>query len=181
MGWSCQPWTMFMPNTWWRCSSIPGPETAFPWMLRMGMGVHQWLDCMVLWNHIPLRESLPCSPGWWQRTGRRNWCASATACFGTMWCKITLQSTITFACTCICPCSTINGCFHIEHGCNDTWLHVGREHNIPSAHTAVPPSRKSKKSRKWVTHRMLVAFGIWAQCVSKICFVDVFPGCAVLL
>ena len=40
---------------------------------------------------------------------------------------------------------TINGCFHIEHGCNDMWLHIGREHGIPSAHTAVPPSRKSKK------------------------------------
>ena len=40
---------------------------------------------------------------------------------------------------------TINGCFHIEHGCNDMWLHIGREHNIPSAHAAVPPPRKSKK------------------------------------
>ena len=43
---------------------------------------------------------------------------------------------------------TINGCFHIEHGCNDMWLHIGREHGIPSAHMAVPPSRKSKKSKK---------------------------------
>ena len=40
---------------------------------------------------------------------------------------------------------TINGCFHIEHGCNDMWLHVGREHNIPSTHATVQPSRKSKK------------------------------------
>ena len=43
---------------------------------------------------------------------------------------------------------TIDGCFNIEHGCNDMWLHVGREHGIPSAHAAVPPSRKSKKSKK---------------------------------
>ena len=43
---------------------------------------------------------------------------------------------------------TIDGCFHIEHGCNDMWLHVGREHGIPSTHVAVPPSRKSKKSKK---------------------------------
>ena len=40
---------------------------------------------------------------------------------------------------------TIDSCFHIEHGCNDMWLHVGREHGIPSAHAAVPPLRKSKK------------------------------------
>ena len=43
---------------------------------------------------------------------------------------------------------TINGCFFIEHGCNDMWLHVGREHGIPSTHAAVPPSRKSNKSKK---------------------------------
>ena len=43
---------------------------------------------------------------------------------------------------------TIDGCFHIEHSCNDMWLHVGREHNIPSTHVAVPPLRKSKKSKK---------------------------------
>ena len=43
---------------------------------------------------------------------------------------------------------TIDGCFHIEHGCNDMWLHIGREHSIPSAHTAVPPLRKSKKWKK---------------------------------
>ena len=42
---------------------------------------------------------------------------------------------------------TINGCFHIEHGCNDMWLHVGREHNIPSAHVAVPSLRKSKSKK----------------------------------
>ena len=42
---------------------------------------------------------------------------------------------------------TIDGCFHIEHGCNDMWLHVGREHGIPSAHVAVPLLRKSKKKK----------------------------------
>ena len=40
---------------------------------------------------------------------------------------------------------TINGCFHIEHGCNNMWAHVTREHDIPSTHVAVPPSRRSKK------------------------------------
>ena len=43
---------------------------------------------------------------------------------------------------------TIEGCFFIEHGCNDMWLHIGREHGIPSTHAAVPPLRKSKKSKK---------------------------------
>ena len=43
---------------------------------------------------------------------------------------------------------TINGCFHIEHSCNDMWLHIGWEHNIPSTHAAVPSSRKSRKSKK---------------------------------
>ena len=43
---------------------------------------------------------------------------------------------------------TIDRCFFIEHGCNDMWLHVGREHGIPSTHMAVPLSRKSKKSKK---------------------------------
>ena len=42
---------------------------------------------------------------------------------------------------------TINGCFHIEHGCNDMWLHVGREHGIPSRHTVVPRSKKSKSKK----------------------------------
>ena len=42
---------------------------------------------------------------------------------------------------------TINGCFHIEHGCNDIWGHVTREHNIPSGHVAVPPSKKSKTKK----------------------------------
>ena len=42
---------------------------------------------------------------------------------------------------------TINGCFHIEHGCNDMWLHVGREHGIPSGHAAVPPLKKSKSKK----------------------------------
>ena len=39
---------------------------------------------------------------------------------------------------------TINGCFHIEHGCNDMWAHITRKHNIPSRHGVVPPSKKSK-------------------------------------
>ena len=42
---------------------------------------------------------------------------------------------------------TINGCFHIEHSCNDMWLHVGREHNIPSGYAAVPPSKRSKSKK----------------------------------
>ena len=42
---------------------------------------------------------------------------------------------------------TINGCFHIEHGCNDMWLHIGREHSIPSGHAAVPLSKKSKSKK----------------------------------
>ena len=42
---------------------------------------------------------------------------------------------------------TINGCFHIEHGCNNMWTHVTKEHGIPSAHAAVPPSRRSKKKK----------------------------------
>ena len=40
---------------------------------------------------------------------------------------------------------TINGCFHIEHGCNNMWTHVTKEHCIPSAHAVVLPSRRSKK------------------------------------
>ena len=40
---------------------------------------------------------------------------------------------------CLSLLCTIDGCFHIEHGCNDMWLHIGREHSIPSAHTVVPP------------------------------------------
>ena len=42
---------------------------------------------------------------------------------------------------------TINSCFHIEHGCNNMWTHVTKEHGIPSAHAAVPPSRRSKKKK----------------------------------
>ena len=42
---------------------------------------------------------------------------------------------------------TINGCFHIEHGCNNMWAHVTKEHGIPSAHVAVLPSRRSKKKK----------------------------------
>ena len=41
----------------------------------------------------------------------------------------------------------INGCFHIEHGCNDMWAHVTKEHNIPSGHAAVPLSKKSKTKK----------------------------------
>ena len=43
---------------------------------------------------------------------------------------------------------TIDGCFYIKHGCNDMWLHISREHGIPSTHMAVPPLRKSMKSKK---------------------------------
>ena len=39
---------------------------------------------------------------------------------------------------------TINGCFHIEHGCNDMWLHVGREHNIPCHCRGSLRSRRSE-------------------------------------
>ena len=42
---------------------------------------------------------------------------------------------------------TINSCFHIEHGCNNMWVHITKEHGIPSAHAAVPPSRRSKKKK----------------------------------
>ena len=41
----------------------------------------------------------------------------------------------------------INGCFHIEHGCNNMWTHVTKEHGIPSTHAAVPPSKRSKKKK----------------------------------
>ena len=42
---------------------------------------------------------------------------------------------------------TINGCFHIEHGCNNMWNHVTREHNIPSGHVAVPLLKKPKTKK----------------------------------
>ena len=42
---------------------------------------------------------------------------------------------------------TINRCFHIEHSCNDMWLHIGREHSIPSRHAVVPLSKKSKSKK----------------------------------
>ena len=48
---------------------------------------------------------------------------------------------------CLSLLCTINGCFHIEHGCNSMWAHVTKEHNIPSAHAAVPLSRRSKKKK----------------------------------
>ena len=37
---------------------------------------------------------------------------------------------------------TINGCFHIQHGCNNMWAHIMKEHGIPSTDVAVPPSRR---------------------------------------
>ena len=48
---------------------------------------------------------------------------------------------------CLSLLCTIDGCFHIEHSCNNMWLHIGSEHGIPSTHAAVPPSRKSKKKK----------------------------------
>ena len=42
---------------------------------------------------------------------------------------------------------TINGCFHIEHGCNNMWAHITKEHGIPSAHAVVLLSRRSKKKK----------------------------------
>ena len=43
---------------------------------------------------------------------------------------------------------TINGCFYIEHGYNNMWAHITKEHDIPSTtHVAVPPSRRSKKKK----------------------------------
>ena len=42
---------------------------------------------------------------------------------------------------------TINGCFHIEHGCNNMWTHITKKHGIPSTHAAVLPSRRSKKKK----------------------------------
>ena len=42
---------------------------------------------------------------------------------------------------------TINGCFHIEHRCNNMWAHVMKKHGIPSTHVAVLPSRRSKKKK----------------------------------
>ena len=42
---------------------------------------------------------------------------------------------------------TINGCFMIEHGCNDMWLHITREHKILLGYVAVPPSKKSKSKK----------------------------------
>ena len=57
---------------------------------------------------------------------------------------------------------TIQGCFHIEHGCNNMWTHVTREHGIPSAHAVVPPSKRSKKKKR-VAFRMPIGFGV--QCL----------------
>ena len=42
---------------------------------------------------------------------------------------------------------TTNGCFHIEHRCNNMWAHITKEHGIPSTHVAVLPSRRSKKKK----------------------------------
>ena len=98
---------MFVPNTWSRCSNILGPETASPQMPRIGMAVCWWLDYTVSWNRTPLHVSLdlPHNPGWWHWMERKSRHPSATAHFVTIRCKITLLSTITFVCTCICPCS----------------------------------------------------------------------------
>ena len=48
---------------------------------------------------------------------------------------------------CLSLLCTINGCFHIEHRCNNMWAHVTKEHDIPSTHAAVLPSRRSKKKK----------------------------------
>ena len=48
---------------------------------------------------------------------------------------------------CLSLLCTINSCFHIEHRCNSIWAHVTKEHDIPSAHAAVPLSRRSKKKK----------------------------------
>ena len=48
---------------------------------------------------------------------------------------------------CLSLLCTINSCFHIEHRCNNMWAHITKEHGIPSAHVAVPPSRRSKKKK----------------------------------
>ena len=69
---------------------------------------------------------------------------------------------------CLSLLCTINGCFHIEHSCNDMWCHVTREHNIPSGHAEVLLLKKSK-AKKWITHRMPVAFGVLARHVSRTC------------
>ena len=42
---------------------------------------------------------------------------------------------------------TINGCFHIEHGCSNMWGHITREHNIPSGHAVATPFKKSKTKK----------------------------------
>ena len=48
---------------------------------------------------------------------------------------------------CLSLLCTINGCFHIEHGCNNIWAQIAKEHNIHSRHVAVPPSKKSKTKK----------------------------------
>ena len=48
---------------------------------------------------------------------------------------------------CLSLLYTINGCFHIEHSCNNMWLHIGREHGIPFRHAVVPLSKKSKSKK----------------------------------
>ena len=48
---------------------------------------------------------------------------------------------------CLSLLCTKDSCFHIEHRCNNMWAHVTKEHGIPSAHAAVPLSRRSKKEK----------------------------------
>ena len=48
---------------------------------------------------------------------------------------------------CLSLLCTIHGCFHIEHGCNNIWTHITREHGIPSTHAAVLLSKRSKKKK----------------------------------
>ena len=76
---------------------------------------------------------------------------------------------------------TIDGCFHIEHGCNNMWLHIGREYGIPSAmqwchHQGSLRSQGSESPLECQWH-MASKFNAFSQ----IRLVDVFSGCAKLL
>ena len=53
---------------------------------------------------------------------------------------------------------TINGCSHIEHGCNNMWAHIVKEHGIPSVHVVVPPSRMVQEEE---VNRLLNANSVW--------------------
>ena len=171
-----------MPNTWSRCSNIPGLETAFPQMLWMGLGVRQWFDYIVSWNRTPLCVSLPCNPGWWQRTERRNRHPSATAHFVTTWCRITLQSTITFVHTCVCPCSVPSMGVSILNTAATTCgftLAGSTVSPLPMQQCHHRGSLRSWRSespieRRWHSVSELNTF-------SQIHLVDVFSRCAILL